>query len=217
MPRYNILIGCDQTYFDKWGIVLLNSIKYHSPWINLHCHIVNPTKENIYNNIDITTETRDFTSEDSKISYLQAVRFLAVNEKFNKNDCTVTLDADSICTSSFDENEFSKLFDHQYILQHHKEDRWLAGFVTFCDNGYARELADELHTESVDDWHYGRDQDVMSKLSKKYDYQVLPRKWMSIGKNKSNSYFLTLKGNQKETDKYLKRYRIYQNFMKWGL
>lgn len=217
MPRYNILIGCDQNYFDNWGQVLLNSISYHSPWVNLHCHIVNPTKENNIPNVDITTETKDFKSEDSKISYLQAVRFIAVNNKFDKNDCTVTLDADSICTSHFSKDEFSSLFKQQHILQHHKESRWLAGFVTFFDNGYVNEFVKELNSEHIDNWQYGRDQDVMARLSKNYNYTVLPKKWMSIGKNKSNSYFLTLKGNQKETDKYLKRYRIYKNFMKWGL
>ena len=46
MQPCNILVGCDQTYYDEWAVPLLKSINKHNPWINLHCHIVNPTVEN---------------------------------------------------------------------------------------------------------------------------------------------------------------------------
>ena len=51
-----------------------------------------------------------------------------------------------------------------------------------------------------------------SDLSKKYKFNEQPRTlfWMSIGKNGNSSVFLTLKGNQKTKDKYLK---IYNSFV----
>ena len=104
---YNILIGCDQTYFDKWTTPLLQSIQRHNPWLNLHCHIVNPTKENTLDNVSITSEHINFANDESKISYLQSVRFLAVADKFQDTDLVMTLDADSICTKSFTEDSFS--------------------------------------------------------------------------------------------------------------
>ena len=214
MPRYNILIGCDQLYFDIWGLPLLRRIQYHSPWINLHCHIVNPIHDNQYDNINITTERKSFVSLDSKLSYLQAVRFLIVANKFENNDYIVTLDADSICTSHFTQSDFSHLFDKQYILYHQKAHRWLAGFVTFCNNNFAQEFAYALNCKPVDLWTYGRDQYVLSKLANKYKFKILPEKWMSIGKNKINSYFLTLKGNQKYKEKYLTKFKNYKDSIK---
>ena len=97
MQHYNVLLGCDQTYFDEWATPLLKSIQYHNPWLRLHCHIVNPTKQNKLQNVSITSESRSFHSEEAKISYLQAVRFLVAADKFSNNENVFTLDADTIC------------------------------------------------------------------------------------------------------------------------
>ena len=208
MPRYNILIGCDQKYFDEWGIVLLRSIQKYNPQLSLHCHIVNPTKNNQLKNVDITSEYINFSSNEVKISYLQSIRFLVVADKFSKNEKVITLDADSICTRSL--NNLDELFKKQHVLSHHKEDRWLAGFVTFNDNGFRQEYSSQLKIEPLEKWKWGRDQLVLNKLSKEYQFKKLPIEWMSIGKNKSNSAFLTLKGDQKVKDKYLNIYKKFK-------
>ena len=206
---YNILIGCDQTYFDKWTTPLLQSIQRHNPWLNLHCHIVNPTKENTLDNVSITSEHINFANDESKISYLQSVRFLAVADKFQKNEHIITLDADSICTRKIEHKEIKNLFNKQYVLSHHKENRWLAGFVIFNDNGFRQEYASELRSLPINDWLWGRDQTILNSLAKKYKFTKLDTSWMSIGKNKTHSAFLTLKGEQKETEKYLNVYKSY--------
>ena len=213
----NIIIGCDQKYFDDWGIVLLQSINYHAPWVNLHCHIVNPTKDNHIPYVDITTEQTEFTNDVARISHLQSVRFLIAYEKFNKTDKVISLDCDTICTKSFSQKNLEEVFEQQYVLQHKKDYHWLAGFVTLANYDFRKELYNRLTATSLNEREWGRDQNVLESLSTEFKFEPLPIQWMSIGKNKSNSVFLTLKGNQKETDKYLKRYRIYQNFMKWGL
>jgi lipopolysaccharide biosynthesis glycosyltransferase len=209
MPPYNILVGCDQTYYDKWAVPLLLSIQRHNPWIQLHCHIVNPTKNNLLDDVDITSEQRTFVTDESKISYLQSVRFLAVADKFSQNENVITLDADTICTRSITKKATTSLFKKQHVLKHHKDDRYLAGFVTFLDNGFRQEYSKELKFIPVDNWAWGRDQTVMAKLASHYNFEPLSKEWMSIGKNKSNSVFLTLKGEQKNKDKYLNGYKTY--------
>ena len=207
--KHNILIGCDQRYYDDWGITLLSSIQKHSPNVSLHCHIVNPTRENKLSFVDITSEQIDFPTDEVKISYLQCVRFLVVADKFNNNESVITLDADSICTRPISEDEFSSIFKKQHVLKHHKEDRWLAGLVTFCDNGFRQEYVKELNSINLKNWKWGRDQLILNHLSDKFNFTPVGSNWMSIGKNKDNSIFLTLKGEQKETDKYLNWYKRY--------
>lgn len=211
MQPCNILIGCDQTYYDEWAVPLLKSIHKHNPWINLHCHIVNPTVENSLDNVSITTEIREFLNNESKISYLQCVRFLAVARKFKNNEPVITLDADSVCTRSIGQTATQRLFEHQHVLKHHKEARWLAGFVAFNSNGFRQEYYKELMSKPIDEWEWGRDQNVLNNLADKYKFKDLDRLWMAIGKNRTNSAFLTLKGEQKRTDKYL---NVYKNYLK---
>ena len=211
MQAYNILIGCDQIYYDQWAVSLLSSIQRHNPWINLHCHIVNPTKTNFLENVDITSEQIEFVSNESKISYLQSVRFLVVTDKFRKNENVITLDCDSICTREIEQNDIQQLFEKQYVLKHHKQNRWLAGFVNFLNNGFRQDYAKELSSTPLDEWKFGRDQLILNQLAKEYKFEKLDTTWMNIGKNRNNSAFLTLKGNQKEKSKYLNVYEKYRD------
>ena len=163
MPAYNILLGCDQTYYDDWAVPLLKTIHYHNPWLSLHCHIVNPTVENSLDNVSISTEKREFINSESKISYLQSVRFLVAAEKFSNNENVVTLDCDTICTRAISNpTEIHNLFQKQHVLKHHKEHRWLAGLVAFNQNGLRQALYKELTSVPFDDWSWGRDQTVLN-------------------------------------------------------
>jgi len=206
--NYNILISCDQHYYETWGIPLLNSIRYHNPNANLHCHIVNPDNNNILKGVSITSENKNFSSDECKIAYLQAARFLVAAEKFSNNDLVIVLDADTICTRSINQQELTKLSLNQYVLKHHKQDRWLAGFIAFNNNGLREEFKRKLISISDDQWKWGRDQLILNQLADDFNY-VSANTWMNIGKNKNNSVFLTLKGAQKTTEKYFKIYRDY--------
>lgn len=213
MPRYNVLLGCDQKYYDDWALPLLLSINRHNPWLNLHCHIVNPTKKNKLKFASITTEQRDFVTDEAKISYLQSVRFLAVAEKFNNAENVITLDADSICTRTIGQGAaIQRLFSKQHVLKHHKEDRWLAGFVVFNNNSFRQEYYKELTSVPFDDWKWGRDQTVLNTFVDEFKFEPVSKLWMSIGKVPRNtpSAFLTLKGEQKFTEKYLNGYNRYK-------
>lgn len=206
MPRYNILIGCDQKYYNDWGENLLKSIHVNCPQVNLHCHVVNQDRLIQLPYVNYTFETKTFQNEESKIAYMQAVRFLRA-AKFDKNEYVVTLDADTICVRPFSLDEFAIVFDQQSVLKHHKADRWLAGFVAFRNDNFRTDFASLLNNVPVEEWTYGRDQSIMELLIPKYNFQPVDSRWMRIAKPKPDTVFLTLKGEQKTTEKYLIPFR----------
>ncbi len=209
MQVYNLVVGVDQNYFDKWARTLLWSVYRYNPQLNLHCHIVNPTKTNKMSNVDITEEHILFESETSKISYLQSVRFLIAADKFGTNEKIITVDADTVCTRSYTQDEINLLFSKNHILQHYKDQRWLAGLIAFSNDQFRQDYAKEIQSKEIKHWEWGRDQNVLAKFSNQYNFVPAPRDWISIGKNGAESVFLTLKGNQKNKNRYLNIYKGY--------
>ena len=209
MPRYNILVGCDQTYYDDWAIHLVRSIKYFNPWITCHVHVVNPVHIEKVEGVQYTTEQRTFPNETVKIGYLQSVRFLKVAEKFTDKDMVMTLDADTICTRKTTPEKFVEVANKITVLRHLKDHHWLAGLVTFGYPGFKQEFAKRLLAKPIEEWAPFHDQNVLDSLSKDFTFAEQPPRlyWMSIGKNGNQSVFLTLKGRQKEKDKYLSTYK----------
>jgi len=205
MQRCNLLISCDQIYYTDWAINLLKSIKYYCPNLHLHCNIINPDYKNEIEGVNYYYEEKDFNNDNSKISYLQSSRFIKVAD-FDIQEKFVTIDTDTICTKKFDVTELISVIDRTSILKHRKKDRWLAGFVSFTNNNFRKEFRELLFKDPIDSWLPGRDQIVLDQLANKYNYTVLDGDWMSIGKN-DNSVFLTLKGEQKYTDKYLSKFK----------
>ena len=200
-----VLIGCDQAYYDTWAITLLRSIQYYAPWVNLHCHVVNPKNLTELPNVRYTTEHRVFSNDDSSIAYLQAVRFKVAYEEYSDQPIMI-VDTDSICTKEFFPKDYNQVVQGQTILHHPKADRWLAGFFATNNPVFLRDYYTELTSKPIDVWQWGRDQDVLRDLSFKYEYTQADKYWMSIGKNGNQSVFLTLKGDQKIKEKYLAYY-----------
>ena len=99
MPQYSILIACDQKYYNNWAENLLKSIHYHCPKLKLRCHVVNQDKLIQLSYVNYTFETKTFKNDESKIAYLQAVRFLCAS-KIPIEEQLITLD-DTICARSF--------------------------------------------------------------------------------------------------------------------
>ena len=210
MQAYSILVAVDQTYYDDWASTLLKSINFNCPDIKLRCHVVNPKQLKKLSFVEYTTEEISFDNNDSKISYLQSARFLAVS-KIPTTECVLTIDADTICCKNFTQEEFVHLFNDQNILvKDKKPDRWLCGLVCFRNDNFRYEYANLLNSEPVSTWLPGRDQQVLATLKDKFNFVPVHRKWMSIGKNGRNSIFLTLKGDQKTSDKYLKIYKVFK-------
>ena len=208
MQHYNVLVGCDQKYYNDWAENLILSIRHFNPWLTCHVHIVNPKKYKKIDGVKYTTERRNFPNESVRIGYLQSVRFLKVAENFKDQDFVMTLDADTICTRETTPDKFLQIANRITMLRHLKDYHWLAGLVTFGDKRFRQELSNKLLEKPIEEWAPFHDQIVLDELSKKYVYYEQHPKhyWMSIGKNGHRSVFLTLKGAQKTKEKYLNIY-----------
>jgi len=209
----HILVACDQNYYNKWGIELLKSTRYYNPssWLNVHCHIVNPSKgfEQV-KDVDYTTEKYSNPS----IEFLQGVRFLVASNKL-PTDQVMILDADTVCTREFTKEEFIDVTSDVTVLKHHKKNAihpWLCGFVTLGTELFRQDYANNLLITKTHKWEYGHDQDILLLLSNLHQYKEAPQEWICMGKQNPKSVFLTLKGdkhknNPKYTDQ-LKRYIV---------
>jgi len=115
----------------------------------------------------------------------------------------MTLDADTICTQTFTEQDLSLLFKSTHVLLHPKEFRWLAGLVTFNQSNFRQDYANRLKDNQGKEWNIGCDQKVLVELAETYKFTPVGAPWMKIGKTKVPTVFITLKGNQKTKDTYL--------------
>lgn len=202
-----ILIGCDQKYYDQWATTLLRSIHYYAPWVKLHCHVVNPDNLKQIPNVSYTTEEKDLSDPDVFNGYLQAVRFLKAYELFPNNEPVIIVDADSICTHSFSQEQYDQVhLDTPVVLYKEKTTRWLAGFISMGSNTFRKDFYDLLMSKPIEEWSGFWDQKCLKQLSNTHNFIKCPTEWMSIGKNGLRSIFLTLKGDQKTTEKYLLYY-----------
>jgi hypothetical protein len=160
--------------------------------------------------VDYTHEQVEYVSPEQKLGYLQAVRFLAVADKFKNNERVIVLDCDSLCVRPFTPEEFAALFEQQYVLRHTKIDRrWMAGFVTFKDNHFRQAYAARLREKPINEWLDGWDQDVMKEICEEFQFVELSKDWITVGKHNGRSAFFTSKGSQKFKEKYLERYRYF--------
>jgi hypothetical protein len=204
----NFLIGCDQKYYNDWGINLFKSINHHNPWLQLHCHIVNPdlNMEKL-SYVDYTFEQKGYTDQNNKLGYLQACRFVAVRNKFADSDLVMTTDADSICTRAIDKGEFEEVCSEVTFLTHQKHNGFLCGLVTFGTGSFKQDYYDALYSIPDNEWKVGRDQAILKPLHEKHNFKVLDRTWMSVGKHRNASAFLTLKGNDRNNKIYFDMYK----------
>jgi len=202
----NIFIACDGTYYDRWGLNCLKTIQFHVPWIKLTVHIVNPISKNELDGVTYYYEDRNFINESSKIGYYQAVRFLKCYEYFPNNETVMTIDSDTVLTTSFTEKEFEGVCREISVQRHQKDIRWMAGLVTYgTDNHFRQRLQQELLSRPIEEWTYGWDQDVLDNLSHEFRYKkLMVGEWMSFGRGRG--IFLTLKGDQKTSEGYLNNY-----------
>ena len=204
-----LLIGCDNAYYVDWALPLLKSLNYFVPWLELHVHIVNPDNYTPLDYVKYTTEHRIFSNDDAMTAYLQAVRFKVAYEEYQDRPVMI-VDADSICTQAFTEQDYDQLVDEVTVLRHPKADRWLAGLVATNNAQFLQDYYDLLVAEPFDLWQYGRDQDILKDLSKQYSYRSAGQHWMKIGKPSKECIFLTLKGDQKTSGKYLQHYNNFK-------
>jgi lipopolysaccharide biosynthesis glycosyltransferase len=197
---YNIFLACDPNYYVKWGEACIKSIQHFNPWLSITVIIINDTGIKKIPNVRYVYDYGPNT-----VAYMQAVRFLKCHEIFQDKKYIMSIDCDTLCTKSFSVESFIALTENVSVLKHHKENRWMAGLVTYGDINFRKQFKEKLLELPLDDWEYGWDQTVLNQLEKEFKFkEVQSTDWMSFGKE--SGIFLTLKGDQKTTLKYLKNY-----------
>ena len=130
----NILLACDSNYYRDWAFNCIKSIQQHVPWVKITTVVVNPNNIIEIPKVKYIYDYVDFPTEDSKVAYYQAVRFIKCAEIFPNNELVMSIDCDTILTKSFSEKEFTKVCSVIHVQRHHKADRWMAGLVTYGNN-----------------------------------------------------------------------------------
>jgi hypothetical protein len=202
-----LLVGTDNAYYEQWTVPLFRAVHYYAPWLELHAHIVNPDKHTKLDYVKYTTEHRTFSSDQERIGYLQSVRFL-VAQQYSQ---IMIVDADSMCTQSFTEEQYDHIVQGQTVLHHPKAERWLAGFIASDNQAFLQDYHNRLMKRPLLKFKHGWDQKVLKDLSNDYKFTRCPEQWMKVGKPSQSSIFMTLKGDQKISNKYL---HYYNQFVK---
>jgi len=202
-----LLVGTDNAYYEQWTVPLFRAVHYYAPWLELHAHIVNPDKHTKLDYFKYTTEHRTFSSDQERIGYLQSVRFL-VAQQYSQ---IMIVDADSMCTQSFTEEQYDHIVQGQTVLHHPKAERWLAGFIASDNQAFLQDYHNRLMKRPLLKFKHGWDQKVLKDLSNDYKFTRCPEQWMKVGKPSQSSIFMTLKGDQKISNKYL---HYYNQFVK---
>jgi len=210
---YNVLLGCDNLYYNKWTKNCIRSIQKFAPWINITVIIVNPIDLEKITNVRYIFNYINFENENSKIAYYQSVRFLKCVEVFPDEKFIMSIDCDTILTRPFSQEEFLSICKTIHIQRHQKDVRWMAGLVTYgTDVLFRKQLKEKLLSIPIKNWVYGWDQTVINELSKDFNYnKLLVGDWMSFGRG--NGKFLTLKGDQKISQEYLEKYKSIVKFV----
>jgi hypothetical protein len=203
---YNILLACDSEYYNTWTKNCINSIQKFAPWIIITVIIVNPVDIQELPNVKYIYDYVNFENETSKISYYQAVRFLKCADIFPNGELVMTIDCDTILTTSFSKKQFKSVSGTIHVQRHQKDVRWMAGLVTYgSDVNFRNKIKETLLSKPINEWVYGWDQEVLNNLESEFNYNKLfVGEWMSFGIG--NGLFLTLKGDQKTSESYLINY-----------
>lgn len=210
---YNILLACDTVYYNDWAMNCIKSIQHFTPWVTITVVIVNPDNILEIANVKYEYVTQDFSSLDagrrrhSMISYYQSLRFIKSAELFPHNELVMTMDCDTICTRAFSKQDFEEVCKKIHVQKHQKNlARWMCGLVTFGnDTEFRNRFKEALLEQPIDLCKIGRDTVILNKLSAEFEYNSLAHgDWMAFGKG--DAIFLTLKGRQRTSSRFLKKY-----------
>jgi hypothetical protein len=174
---------------------------------------VNPDNIIEMSNVEYVYVTQDFNSldashrEDSMISYYQSLRFIKCAELFPNNELVMTMDCDTICTREFSKQDFKDVCKDIHVQTHQKDlDLWMCGLVTFgSDSLFRNRIREALLEQPIDLCKIGRDTTILNELSTEFSYSpLIIGTWMGFGKG--DAIFLTLKGTQRTSPRFLEKY-----------
>lgn len=206
--RYNIFIACDSEYHEQWARELIRTVQFFNPTVRIVVLVINPHDIQEIPNVVYHYREQQLT-DNNRVAYYQAARFLWAHEIFEEHDLVLCLDADTICTRAFTRSQFWRLTRQPHMLWHDKSERWLAGLVTFGrDPAFLRDLQQRLLEVPIEQWQPGHDQNVLRSMVEHWNIQPCSSigHWISIGKGSGT--FLTLKGEQKQDENRLRAWQL---------
>jgi hypothetical protein len=207
--------GCDLLYFNEYGKVLVNSLKFHAPWANIHCHIFNPTEDQIIwcknKKISVSYEFVDPNIDEIK-TYYACVRFIRIPEIFKDESRIISLDCDSIAISNLSEEKFIQDTNTTKVFWRSKGNHSLASTVLFGNDSVRHTYATKLKKYfEEDNYKWFLDQDVMDQMISNGEFGTTEDVyWGTTSLKKKKGAIWTGKGDKKfvsEFQKLLKMYR----------
>lgn len=207
--------GCDTLYFEEYGKVLANSLKIHAPWANIHCHIFNPTAEQLdwckTKGMTVSYEHIDTTIREPN-TYYACVRFIRVPEIFQATTRVIALDCDSIAIANLPKDRFISDTETTKVFWRTKGNKSLASTVLFGPDEVRSVYANQLRTSFEDDsYKWFLDQDVMDQMISENAFGITTdTTWGTTAPTKKAGLIWTGKGDRKLSKDFqdmLQRYK----------
>ena len=216
ITKNSFYFGCDSLYFTKYGMVLANSLRIHAPWANIHCHIFNPTDEQLnwckQKNLSVSYEFIDSTIRELN-TYYACVRFIRVLEIFDSTAKIISLDCDSIAIHPLPEQKFIKDTQSTKVFWRTKGNKSLASTVLFGPDNVRVEYAKKLLTAFKNDsYKWFLDQNVMDEMISKNEFGITTDvTWGSTSLKKKEGLIWTGKGDKKFSKEFQDLLEQYRN------
>ncbi len=208
--------GCDFLYFEEYGKTLANSLKIYAPWATVHCHIFNPTSEQLewckLKSISVSYEYIDPEIREAK-TYYACVRFIRVPEIFNSSARIISLDCDSVVIADLSENQFDKDTSSTKVFWRTKGGRSLASAVMFGPDNIRNAYADILRKSFEDDsYQWFLDQNVMDQMISENKFGITTdTTWGTAAPHKKKGCIWTGKGDKKFSKEFQDLLEQYRN------
>lgn len=214
ISQNSFYIGCDSSYFDVYGIPLINSLITHAPWANIHVHLFNPTTSQI-DWIKNKNKTCSYEFLDNSISeiktYYACVRFIRVPEIFLPNTRVIGLDCDGIAITKIFKEKFLNDTTQSKVLWREKQQTGLASSVFFGPDDFRDRYAEKLKLFfKNDNFKWYLDQNIMDEMIKNKEVEITTINDWGWPKIKQGTLIWTGKGNRKhnlEFKNMLSKYR----------
>ena len=211
----SLYFGCDAVYFKQFGVPLINSLKEHAPWANIHVHIFNPEPQQLVwckdNSVTVSYEIVD-TSIKELNTYYACVRFIRIPEIFNNNTRIISLDCDGIAIRTISKDKFLEDTNLSKVLWREKQQKSLASSVFFGPDNFRFRYADKLKSYfDNDSYGWYLDQNIMDQMIANREVEITTSAAWGWHKAKGTVMILSAKGNTKNEPAFqelVKKYNL---------
>jgi hypothetical protein len=216
ITKNSFYFGCDSLYFTKYGTGLANSLKVHAPWANIHCHIFNPTGEQLewckQKNISVSYEFIETNIRESN-TYYACVRFIRIPEIFHPNTKIISLDCDSIVVGELSEKKFIEDTAATKVFWRTKGNKSLASTVLIGPDNVRLDYANRLRVAFENDtYKWFLDQDIMDEMISQHKFGITTDvTWGTTSLKKNNGLIWTGKGDKKFSAEFQNLLEHYRN------